>query len=403
MARKGVDYRDGLAAPDRQGADYRQAVAEARSAHGVDWRAALASDHGRQGVDFREAVARPFGKRGVDWRAASVELGGEDLLLAADVGHFSLTGSAASVLHGRKITAGVGSYVLTGTSVNLTHPQIEAATFLSHRYWSVNVTAHTGATEVGIVELEFAKLGGADNTGGTATATDSFGSFTPDLAIDNNLTTQWIAANGGHPKRLQVDFGTAIDVNVVRLKGRQNTDPGSFTVDYSDNGSAWTTAWTCNGIDGSQQDPNLISFPNPTCTSGGKVLWRLSITDVQDQTSRPQLSEMELRDAVSGADKTISSNNIWDNGYFGDAPNQLFDNNTGTIWTGLTPRVGKVYYEFQGSCDVKELMLRASTATGQAPRDFTLAYSADGIAWTTALTKTSEPSWTTGETRTYTI
>ncbi len=125
MARKGVDYRAGLAQPDHSGADYRQVVGETRSAFGVDWRAALAAEHGRSGVDFREAVARPLGYRWVDWKQAEVGPGGDAAdetsgLLVAGSGSYLLTGVAASVFHARALGAGAGSYALTGSSATLT-------------------------------------------------------------------------------------------------------------------------------------------------------------------------------------------------------------------------------------------------------------------------------------------
>ncbi len=129
MARKGVDYRDGLAAPDHEGADYRQAVAEARSARGADWRAALAAEHGRSGVDFRDAVARSLGFRGVDWRAAEVGPGGDasDVTPLAGAGSFRLHGSPATVLQTRKLAAGAAAFSLAGSTAATFRGKILAA------------------------------------------------------------------------------------------------------------------------------------------------------------------------------------------------------------------------------------------------------------------------------------
>jgi hypothetical protein len=68
-------------------------------------------------------------------------------------------------------------------------------------------------------------------------------------------------------------------VNVVRVKGRSaRFTRRTFTVDYSSDGSTWTTGWTVTGADDSTYTDTPLPYPNPAATGGLKPLWRINVT-----------------------------------------------------------------------------------------------------------------------------
>jgi hypothetical protein len=274
-----------------------------------------------------------------------------------------------------------------------------APTTISARYWSINISAKVGA-EAGVSELEFAQLGGTKIAGGTASATSTTGGFPASNAIDGSTSTAWVAGSGSLPQRLSVDFGSAVDVNVVRVKGRSSSVyPTTFTVDYSSDGSTWTTAWTVTGADDSTYTDTPLPYPNPTATGGLKPLWRINVTATESGTLA--VNEVEMRGSVSGADLTGSGRPWCQTVGFSLPVTNAFDNNTTTTYHAAGAS-GVIGYEFTDSVSVVELYIYPRSGTpAQAPKDFTLQYSADGVTWTTALSPAAQTGWTAAVPRTF--
>jgi hypothetical protein len=319
------------------------------------------------------------------------------LILAPTSGALVFAGHVSDILVnsvgvGPTVAPGTGALTLTGYPPVVTTP-LNAPSTISARYWSINITAKTG-TEAGVSELEFAQLGAAAHGGGTASATSSFGGFPASNAIDGSTSTSWVASSGALPQRLIIDFGSPVDVNVVRVKGRSSTVyPTTFTVDYSSNGSTWTTGWTVTGADDSSYADTALPYPDPACTAGLKPLWRINTTATESGTLA--VNEIEMRGTVSGADLTGAGRPWCQTTGFGLPVSNAFDNNTSTTYHASGGASGIIGYEFTDSVTVAELYIYPRSGTpAQAPKNFTLQYSADGVTWTTAMSPAAQTGWT---------
>ena len=127
---------------------------------------------------------------------------------------------------------------------------IAGNSFGSHSYWRVNVTTVQGGAFLNITEVEFrATIGGStQTTGGTATASSENGSHLAGAAFDTILNTFW-QTSSGTTGWLRYQFASPVSVAQVAILAWgsgavANNSPKNFTIDYSDNGSSWTTAYT---------------------------------------------------------------------------------------------------------------------------------------------------------------
>lgn len=145
---------------------------------------------------------------------------------------------------------------------SFTKPVVEQApTANRHRYWRLGITGSNGTGFVAAENVEFHVLvGGNDETeGGTASSTSNFAGLPPANAFDGmspGNTSVWANNNVGFPENLIYDFGAANPKMIGEIAyyprtGFESTQsPTGFTIDYSDNGSAWTTMRTVTGITG---------------------------------------------------------------------------------------------------------------------------------------------------------
>jgi hypothetical protein len=120
------------------------------------------------------------------------------------------------------------------------------------RYWRLQIDqSGTQNSTIGcIAEIEFREeVGGADVTGsGTASASTSDYSTTPDMAFDNNLANFW-GQNTGAAAWIQYDFGAGNEkwIKEYRIVGRDGNEgeiqtPQGFTLQYSADGTTWVDA-----------------------------------------------------------------------------------------------------------------------------------------------------------------
>ena len=159
------------------------------------------------------------------------------------------------------------------------HPS-EAASYSgsphgSHAYWRFVSMAADSDDAVCFAEIEFrATPGGADQaTGGTPTASSVWTASNPDLfaanAFDDNPATIWSAENNTNYAWLRYQFASPVEVAEVAITARNDvaadTSPGEFAIQYSDDGTTWTTAWVVLGETGWSlgqtrvyTDPNFV-------------------------------------------------------------------------------------------------------------------------------------------------
>lgn len=114
--------------------------------------------------------------------------------------------------------------------------------------------------------------------------------------------------------------------------------------------------------------------------------WRISF-GANNGGSETNAVEIEMRTSAGGADQTgsgvASASSQWS---ASSTATQAFDNNTATYWSTVSgsPTNGWIQYDF-GAGNKKAIVeftwSLAARAVGYGPRDFTLWYSDDGVAW----------------------
>lgn len=125
----------------------------------------------------------------------------------------------------------------------------------SHPYWRLLLHTTDGSTtRFGIQEIEFkqTKTGADLATGGTPAAS-STGEGSAAGAFDDVIAGAWFSTTATDGEWISYQFTTPAEVRYLTLKGSQdypNQSPASFSVQYSDDGTAWTTAWEVTGQTG---------------------------------------------------------------------------------------------------------------------------------------------------------
>ena len=137
---------------------------------------------------------------------------------------------------------------------------VGAAPVIEARYWRILITRTVegnGYVAIGEVEMA-ATAGGADQTstaGGSASG--AYGpAYSSAEAFDDLPGTNWASSyspetNGSYQHWIMQDFGYPTEVAEVRITSvppgyggstYEREDPKDFTIQYSDNGTTWTTA-----------------------------------------------------------------------------------------------------------------------------------------------------------------
>lgn len=157
-----------------------------------------------------------------------------------------------------------------------TKEQFMAAGGGAHRYWRMLISAGGGSPSYpGFSEIELrSSAGGADLTGsGTAAASATESGRTPAMAVDDNATTFWATYPAQPPVWWSYDFGVGVAHAIVELHitprndAYYNDGPTTFSWQYSDDGSNWTTQATVAGLVWSSTFPKTIPVPPvPTYT-----------------------------------------------------------------------------------------------------------------------------------------
>ena len=136
-------------------------------------------------------------------------------------------------------------------------PRLSKGIIGSHVYWRIYITASDSVDpwKAQIGEMEYrATLGGADQAaGGTATASSTYSSFPPANGFDDDTATSWACdIDVALPQWLQYQFSSAVEVAQVAItsgitEARADRAPNDFLIQYSDDGSNWTTALSVAG------------------------------------------------------------------------------------------------------------------------------------------------------------
>lgn len=123
----------------------------------------------------------------------------------------------------------------------------------THAWWQLNCTGNDGGNAYGLLQLQFRTSigGGQAATGGTATASETFdGAGGPyDLSHALANTGLYSGVDASNPQFLRYHFASAVDIAQIMIQarsdgGEQDQAPDTFDVQYSDDGTTWTTKWS---------------------------------------------------------------------------------------------------------------------------------------------------------------
>lgn len=320
---------------------------------------------------------------------------------------FSSAGTYTVVL---TVTDSDGALDQSTEEVTVTAPP--AATF---RYWRVYVHAVASSTQIQTAEIGFLS-GGVDQVNhaeaqSRAFASSEFSSAQEYHAFDGNTSSRW-AAGSAADEWIAWDFGSGnkVDIDGLSLTSGSNatTAPRDFDIQYSADGSSWSTGWSIRGETGWAEAETRSFTKSDDAWQGvaGPRYWRVYVNSV-DGGTQTMVSELQLR--VNGVDQTVPSEaHLWatESSFFsGSEGYRAFDDLT-SKWTGQTSSDEWVMWDFGpwGGQPIDGLAMRSRSDhsnTSSTPSNFDVQYSNDGISWTTASSITGETGWSQGEWRTF--
>lgn len=285
----------------------------------------------------------------------------------------------------------------------------------AHRYWRLLFSLSNDATYLEVGEAAFRATSGGTNqaSGGTPSASTEYsGSYTAAKAFDSSTSTNWSTTAGTTVGSwLKYDFGSAVTVLQIAITtptSGPSTAPKTWDVQYSDDNSSWTTAWSVTNQTGWRTAQTRV-FTDPAAAPGGGAHyhWRLLFTAIGSTSGYYEFAEVEMRSTAGGSDRTGSGLGFAVSSTDFDATlvaANAFDNNTATSWCTATSFQSGAWlqYVFNTAPAIAAVTLRADTSPQYAPGGFDIQYSDDGVSWTTAWSVTGQTGWTSGQTRTFT-
>lgn len=301
----------------------------------------------------------------------------------------------------------------------------------AHRYWRIYINANGGASDVSIDELElYTQPYGKNEVGaGTATASSynaTVGTpFTPSRAFEFSLrdhgvsSTQDLWASGTTPvagQWLAYDFGVgnAKEIVEIGMWGRLDSTftsqtPTDFDVQYSDDGTTWTTSWSVTGLTWAAGEFKRLTKPSASRSYSGSphgshAYWRLY--ELRPQNSSRNVcgfAEMEMRATPGGSDQCSGGTATASTTFSGAGAANAFDNSASSVWSGSGANFEDwIRYQFAAPVSVGQISIKARNDSFflDAPKWAAMQYSDDGAKWTTAWTITPV-AWTTGSTQAF--
>ncbi len=273
-----------------------------------------------------------------------------------------------------------------------------------HRYWRVYQYRNSGS-QTGIAELEFAKTAGGPNLvalvpSGVASADGHYSGYDAFKAFDgvtNNGSNEWGVSGGGNGEHwLQYDFGagSAFWFDEVRVAPMSDTaaTPRIFEVQYSDDGTTWTTHFICIN-DAAHTYGSFAVFTRPTpgpthrylgfyqTKSRGEVEFSGGVGNKLDMVCR----ELQMAATVGGSNIATGGTPHW---YpTSDAVTNAFDGNFSTeCYNGGTGcKRCSMWYDFGSPTAIAEIRFTGGDSTNEnykrSPSEGAFIYSDDGRAW----------------------
>lgn len=288
---------------------------------------------------------------------------------------------------------------------------------MARAYWRLYVSAiGNGSTLVNVAELKFYDASNTQiaTTSGSATASSSFtgsaNAMAPN-AFDGNVSSVWSSFSGA-PQWVGCQFTSPVDVasfSITCGTGSQiNNSPIDFQLQYSDDGSTWTTLYSYLGVSwASANQVQTFTAANAAPSSIG-ITWRLLITATQS-SGLASVAEWKLYDdslnlITPSRFAAFASSSVDGTG----AGFNAFDGSGATAWKtyGSAPSTGSpqwLAYRFPTAQRIGRFCITNENANLQnSPTSVALQYSYDESSWTTVGTYTF--TWTaTGQTSCQTL
>ncbi|MGZ8317468.1 MAG: discoidin domain-containing protein [Telluria sp.] len=207
--------------------------------------------NGSATVTLGSAVTVSISRCNVAWTASA------NVTCSADTGAYKEGAASSRLAIAAGFTTGLAAYEVMPSSV------VDTAGLGAHRYWRLLITANNGdATYCNVGELELIDGTGTDQTGSgtpTADSAQSAGAWPVTNLFDNNLSNFFAFGTGPtYPHWVAYDFGAGNAKEIMRFKmtsgiaggGSAAQQPKDFELQYSDDGSTWTTGWAVTGATG---------------------------------------------------------------------------------------------------------------------------------------------------------
>jgi hypothetical protein len=295
----------------------------------------------------------------------------------------------------------------------------------AHTYWRLLFTATPATNRIVIDLLSFydATTTLLPTTGGTASASSVQSGSNAANAFDGSVNGNWWIGNStsvtpATPEWLQYQFASAVDVASFVLAPRQSFSaqwPCDFALQYSDNGTTWTTLYQYYGA---FYPGNSGSSPQAwTCTAANAVpalgiAFRLLVTSVQGGAgTQVGIAEVQFFDSgatlyptarIAAPSSSVASGE-------GDGGYAAFDGSTTTYWqSNNAPSVAApewVAYWFANAATFPSTFSVTSRnlQPQYGPVNFSLQSSTDNSTWTTRGTYTAAAWAGGGSTQTFTV
>jgi len=289
--------------------------------------------------------------------------------------------------------------------------------FGAHAYWRIFMSNTNGASDfLNLAQIQFLNHSGTliPATGGTVLFSTQTASNEAFYCFDGTpLANSWLSTSPTN-QYVGYQFTSPVAPETVTLWGPNSGNilrcPLNCTMDYSDNGSSWTTA-----ISFSMYGPVFSSsqtFPTVTPPAGSHRFWRVFCSDNNGGSSFIILDEIQFRATPGGANLTAGAtasyggNTVgrvqYSSDVGGDEAYNAFTG-TGALWAsnGTTNQYNG--WVFPSATPVQEVALTSGNGqAARAPKNMAIQYSDDGTTWTTQKTLAAQTGWaSTGETRVF--
>jgi hypothetical protein len=185
----------------------------------------------------------------------------------------------------------------------------------AHRYWRIMMNA-SASNAYSFAEIQFRTIAGVARpfSGGVASAYNSFSGLTPAAATDGNNATLW-GSTDTTPGDWKYDYGVgnAIDVVEIMLTSRNDSfyaqTPTSFTPQWSDDGTNWTSMARIFASWSSATQTQLFAVRlDPGYVNAGGTGDRTGVITV---TTTATLGNGSINNLIDGAQAANASDAVW--------------------------------------------------------------------------------------------